>query len=252
MTQHAHLDPSAFFLEGGQTGVLLIHGYTGSPTEMRWIGDYLHARGLTVSGPLLPGHGKTPEAMNRCRWTEWTGHVEAALADLRARCMRVFVGGLSMGSLLTLYLAARHPDLSGVLVYSPAVWTATSKIYLTPLARHFVAFQHKGGDSDLADPQAERQLWCYDVYPVAAAAELLKLILDVRRSLPKIVCPVIIMHSTRDAAIHPDSARRTFERIGSQDKQLITLHESGHCITVDAEWKNVAERSYDFIVGHGG
>ena len=95
------------------TGVLLIHGYTGSPTEMRWIGDYLHARGLTVSGPLLPGHGTTPEAMNRCRWTDWTGHVEAALADLRTRCARVFVGGLSMGSLLTLYLAAHHPDLPG-------------------------------------------------------------------------------------------------------------------------------------------
>ncbi len=139
MTQHAHLDPSAFFLEGGytgegdRTGVLLIHGYTGSPTEMRWIGDYLHARGLTVSGPLLPGHGTTPEAMNRCRWTDWTGHVEAALADLRARCTRVFVGGLSMGSLLTLHLAARHPDLPrGDHRYSPAVWTATSKIYLTP------------------------------------------------------------------------------------------------------------------------
>ncbi len=258
MTQHAHLDPSAFFLEGGDTGegghtgILLIHGYTGSPTEMRWIGDYLHARGLTVSGPLLPGHGSTPEAMNRCRWTDWTGHVEAALADLRARCARVFVGGLSMGSLLTLYLAAKHPDIPGAIVYSPAVWTATSKIYLTPLARYFVGFQPKTGDSDLMDPQADRQLWCYDVDPVGAAAELSKLILVVRRSLPKVVCPVIIIHSTRDGAIHPDSARRTFARIGARDKQLLTLHESGHCVTVDREWESVAAKTYDFIVGHDG
>jgi carboxylesterase len=252
MAQHAHLDPSAFFLEGGETGVLLIHGYTGSPTEMRWIGAYLYAHGLTVSGPLLPGHGTTPEAMNRCRWTDWTGHAEAALADLRARCTRVFVGGLSMGSLLTLHLAAQHPDLAGAIIYSPAVWTATSKIYLTPLARHVVAFQPKSADSDLIDPLADRQLWCYDVDPVGAAAELLKLIFDVRRSLPKVVCPVIIIHSTRDAAIHPASAQRTFERIGAPDKQLITLHESGHCITVDRQWEYVAERTYDFIVGHGG
>jgi carboxylesterase len=252
MTQHAHLDPAAFFLEGGPTGVLLIHGYTGSPTEMRWIGDYLHARGLTVSGPLLPGHGRTPEEMNRCRWTDWTGHVEAALADLRARCERVFVGGLSMGSLLTLYLAARHPDLPGVLVYSPAVWTATSKIYVTPLARHFVAFQPKPADSDLADPAADRQLWCYDVDPVGAAAELLRLILDVRRALPRITCPALIIYSTRDSAIHHDSARRTYERLGARDKELVTLHASGHCITVDAEWRDVAEKSYAFISGHGG
>ena len=207
---------------------------------------------MSVSGPLLPGHGTTPEAMNRCRWTDWTGHVEAALADLRARCTRVFVGGLSMGSLLTLHLAAKFSDLPGAIVYSPAVWTATSKIYLTPLARHFVAVQPKSADSDLMDPQADRQLWCYDVDPVGAAAELLKLILDVRRSLPKVVCPVIIFHSTRDAAIHPGSAQRTFERIGAPDEQVITLHESGHCITVDRQWEYVAERAYDFIVGRGG
>jgi carboxylesterase len=157
-----------------------------------------------------------------------------------------------MGSLLTLYLAARHPDIPGVIIYSPAVWTATSKIYLTPLARHVVAFQPKSADSDLMNPRADRQLWCYDVDPVGAAAELLKLILDVRTSLPKVVCPVIIIHSTRDAVIHPASAQRTYERIGAQDKQLITLHESGHCITVDAEWEYVAERTHDFIVGRGG
>ncbi|MEI8083787.1 MAG: alpha/beta fold hydrolase, partial [Actinomycetes bacterium] len=216
------------------------------------IGDYLNARGLTVSGPLLPGHGTTPEAMNRCGWTDWTGQVERSLADLRARCMRVFVGGLSMGSLLTLYLAAKHPDLPGVIIYSPAVWTATSKIYLTPLARHFFAFQPKSAASDLVDPQADRQLWCYDVDPVGAAAELLKLILVVRRSLPKVVCPVIIIHSTRDAAVHPASAQRTFERIAARDKQLITLYESGHCVTVDRQWEYVAEKTWDFIVGHGG
>lgn len=71
MTQNPHLDPSAFFLEGGATGVLLLHGYTGSPPEMRQIGDDLHARGCTVSAPLLPGHGATPEALNRWRWTDW-------------------------------------------------------------------------------------------------------------------------------------------------------------------------------------
>ena len=102
---------------------------------MRWIGDYLHTRGLTVSGPLLPGHGTTPEAMNCCRWTDWTGHVEAALADLRACCTRVFVGGLSMGSLLTLHLAAQHPDLSGVIDLFPC-----------RLDRHF---------EDLLDPSGQ-------------------------------------------------------------------------------------------------
>ena len=94
MTRHPHLDPAPFFLEGGPVGVLLVHGFTGSPPEMRLIGDHLHQRGFTVSGPLLPGHGTTVEDMNRCRWTDWTDHVEQSLADLQARCKRLTRFGL--------------------------------------------------------------------------------------------------------------------------------------------------------------
>ena len=79
--------------------MLLIHGYTGAPPEVRLVGDYLHQRGYTVSGPLLPGHGTTAQEMNHRQWSDWAGHVEGALADLQARCETLFVGGLSMGAL---------------------------------------------------------------------------------------------------------------------------------------------------------
>ncbi|MCX7708078.1 MAG: alpha/beta fold hydrolase [Anaerolineae bacterium] len=252
MTQHAHLDPSPFLLPAGPTGVLLIHGYTGSPTEMRWVADSLHARGLTVAGPLLPGHGTTPEEMNRCRWTDWTGHVEKALADLRARCDKVFVAGLSMGSLLTLYLALRHPELPGIILYSPAVWVNSRLIYLSPLARYFVTARPKSSESDLVDPKADLQLWCYDVDPVGAAAELLKLMLYVRRRLRRVTCPTLIIYSPGDLSIHPQSAQRTFQRIGAADKELVMLERSGHCITVDVNWQLVADKTYEFIRSHGG
>lgn len=252
MAQHAHLDPSPFFLPGGDTGILLIHGYTGSPTEMRWIGDYLHEQGMTVAGTLLPGHGTTPEAMSRCRWTDWTGHVERALADLRARCRRVFVAGLSMGSLLTLYLAQQHPDLPGAILYSPATWVRGWQIYLAPLARYFIAEQPKPSGSDLVDPKADLQLWSYDVNPVPAAAELLSLQLHVRRRLGRVTCPLLIIHSPGDQAIHPLSASRTYQRVGSRDKELVTLTESGHCITVDSQWQQVALKTEAFIRAHGG
>jgi carboxylesterase len=252
MTQHAHLDPSPFLLTAGPTGILLIHGFTGSPPEMRLVGDYLHARGLTVAGPLLPGHGTTPADMNRCRWPDWTAAVERALADLRSRCATVFVGGLSMGSLLTLYLAAQHPDLPGVIAYSPAPWVADRRIVLAPLIRHFVATLPAPQASDLTDPQAELRFWCYDVHPVAAAAELLTLMRRVRRSLPQVVCPLLIVYSPRDTAIHPASARRTYERVGSADKRLVRMERSGHGLTADAEWETVAEQTYRFIRGHTG
>jgi carboxylesterase len=247
MTRHPHLDPSPFFLEGGPVGVLLIHGFTGSPPEMRLVGDYLHERGCTVSGPLLPGHGTTAGDMNRCRWIDWTAHVERALAELQARCETVFVGGLSMGSVLTLYLAAHHPELPGVVAYSPAVWPADRLIYLTPVLKYAIREKKKSDDSDLADPEADLRLWSYEENPAFAAHELLKLLRRVRRLLPRVTCPVLVIHGTRDTAIHPDSARRTYERVGAADKELVTLHDSGHCLTVDSEWERVAEKTYAFI-----
>jgi len=250
MTRHTHLDPSAFFLEGGPIGMLLIHGFTGSPPEMRLVGDYLHQRGFTVSGPLLPGHGTTVEDMNRCKWTDWTGHVESALADLQSRCETVFVGGLSMGYVLTLYLAAHHPELPGAILYSPAVVVADRLIYLSPVLKYLIPKRPKSGKSDLTDPQADLRLWSYEENPSCAAHELLKLIRRVRWLLPQVTCPLLIIHSILDQAIHPNSARLTYERVGSADKALVTLHNSGHCITVDSEWEFVAEKTYEFIQAH--
>ncbi len=87
-------EPAPFFLDGGPTGILLIHGFTGSPPEMRLVGDYLHVAGLTVSAPLLPGHGTAIEDMNRVRWQDWAEHVEAAYQELRSRCELPAAGSL--------------------------------------------------------------------------------------------------------------------------------------------------------------
>jgi len=217
---------------------------------MRLVGDYLHQRGFTVSGPLLPGHGTTVEDMNRCKWTDWAGYAEKALTNLQSRCETVFVGGLSMGALLTLYLAAHHPELSGAVLYSPAVVVADRLIYLTPVLKYLISRQPKSDDSDLTDPEADLRLWSYEENPTFAAHELLKLIRRVRRLLPQVACPLLIIHSTLDTAIAPNSARYTHERAGSADKELVTLCNSGHCITVDSEWKTVAEKTYEFIQAH--
>lgn len=250
MTRHSHLDPSAFYLEGGPVGVLLIHGFTGSPPEMRLVGDYLHNRGYTISAPLLPGHGTSVEDMNARRCPEWSGCVEDALTNLQSRCDEVFVGGLSMGAALTLYLAALHPELGGAIAYSPAVIVADRLIYLTPILKYLIPQKPKSGVSDLTDPEADMRLWSYEENPTRAAHELLKLTRRVRRMLPQVTCPLLVIHSTLDTAINPHSAQFTYERAGSADKELVTLHNSGHCITVDSEWEAVATKTYEFIQAH--
>src|SRR3712207_6381224 len=94
-----------FAAEGGSVGVLLCHGFTGSPRSMRPWGEYLGAAGLTVALPRLPGHGTTWQELGRTRWEDWYAEVDRELADLRRRCASVFVMGLSMGGTLALRLA---------------------------------------------------------------------------------------------------------------------------------------------------
>lgn len=94
MPQPLSLDPSTFLLEGGWVGLLLIHGFTGSPTEMRLVGESLNQRGITVSAPCLPGHGTTLDDLNQRQWRDWSSHVAQEAANLQSRCETVFVGGL--------------------------------------------------------------------------------------------------------------------------------------------------------------
>lgn len=254
MARRSHLDPSSFFLPGGALGVLLLHGYTGAPPEMRLLGEYLHSRGMTVAAPLLPGHGTSIDDMNRCRWRDWTGCAEQALAELRSRCATVFVGGLSMGTLLTLYLAEQHSDLPGVMLYSPALKVAERRLVLAPLARYFIRSLPKGAnaDQDLTDPAAQQHLWSYEDNPVAAAAELLALRRQVQRRLAQVACPLLIVHSTHDPAIHPGSAQAVYDGVSTPAarKTLLTLHNSGHVLLVDSEWEYVAEQTARFIFAH--
>lgn len=246
MTQHAHLDPSAFLLEGGPTGVLLIHGFTGAPPELRSLADHLHERGLTVLAPLLPGHGTRVEDMNRVSWERWTEHAEAALTWLQQRCSTVFVGGLSMGGLLALNLAVRSPSVAGLLLYAPALRVNNRLLPLSGVAKHALTSRAKG-ERNLVDPAADRHIWSYDRDPVAAAEQLWRGQRLVRARLAEIFCPAILFHSTLDTVVPQASAQEVLEGLGGEDKQLVTLTGSGHCLTVDAEWEQVAAQSWTFV-----
>ncbi len=107
---------------------------------MRLRGEYLAERGLRVEGPLLPGHGTVADDLNRVRWQDWVAAAEEALGRLRQQCRIVFVGGLSMGALVALHLAATHRSaIAGLLLYAPALRVANRMLPLTPILRYGVA-----------------------------------------------------------------------------------------------------------------
>jgi carboxylesterase len=229
--------------------VLLIHGFTGSPPEMRPIGDYLHARGLSVYAPLLPGHGTDPSDLNRRRWQEFAECVATSYVELAAGHQQVAIGGLSMGALLTLQFAAAHPQLPAAVLYSPALRLRNRLNVLLPLIKHMLPTWDKPR-SKLVDPEAGARLWSYPVIPTHAGHELIKLQRKVRRDLPRVSCPLLVVHSTGDDQVHPASPREVLDRAGSAVKELVLLHESGHAITVDKEWERVAERTHTFLQAH--
>jgi len=248
--------PDAFDFPGNSTGVLLIHGFTGSAAEFRPMGEYLARQGYTVAGPLLPGHGTTWQDMARCKWQDWAKAVEQAFRNLRRRCNQVFVCGGSMGALLTFYLAERHAakaDIAGIIPMAPALFTTDWRASLSGLIKHFIQFKPydpvRDGD-DLTDPEArERFIWSYSGTPVAAAEQLVYLQRAARRDLRKITVPALIFMGTRDTSVKLKSAVHTLEHISTRDKdkELIWLTNSGHCLWIDSERERVWQKSHEFI-----
>jgi len=251
MAQHAWLNTSPFFFEGGPVGCLLIHGFTGAPPEMRPMGEFLAGKGLTVLGVRLPGHGTTVEEMDRVRWTDWTGEVERGLEELKGRCEAVFVAGLSMGGLLTLYVGVHHV-VAGLIPMAAAVKASNPFLPLVPIAKHLIrAFPKESREeSDFVDPEIYNQLWSYDVYPTAAAHELLKLMRRVRPRLNEITAPILIIQGEQDDMVAPATAETIYNQVGSEDKELLLVPNSGHIVTLDAAHEMVWQRAYEFIQGH--
>lgn len=250
MPQPQHLDPSAYTADGGPVGALLIHGYTGSVAETRPMGEYLATRGLTVRCPLLPGHGTTPQDLTRIRWQAWDARVEEALLDLQGHCRTVFVGGLSLGSLLSLRSGVKHPDVAGLIAMAPAIKLRNWLVPLTLGLRYLLKYDPFGpmGDSDLGDPEAIHRIWCYDVMPLWGAAEVYLLQRRVRQTLSRIRQPVLIFQGRRDAQLSPQSAQMVYDRVASPDKTLLWLANSGHNLLVDGERESVWKQCFAWMM----
>jgi len=242
-----NLDP--FFFQGGEVGCLLIHGGTGSPPEMRLMGEFLAEKGLTVLGVRLAGHGTTPEDLASKHWMDFIVSAQEGLDQLRSICSTVFVGGLSVGGLITLYLAARHPFRGAVVMSAPA-FIHDWRIHFLPIFKYLVKWVQMGEDFDLTDPEAQNRLFCYQRVPTSFGVQVSKLIHETRASLSQVHMPLLLMQGAKDRTIPPESSQYFFDHVGSQDKEIILFQNSGHAITVDSERKMVWQRAYEFIVEH--
>lgn len=239
-----------FAADGGRTGVLLSHGFTGSPASMRpWARHFADA-GHTVRVPLLPGHGTTWRDLNSSRWTDWYGELDSALTGLRAMCDHVIVAGLSMGGCLALRLAQQRPDdIDAVVLVNPAVNVKRFDIKLVPLLQ-WVVPSMPGIGNDIKMPGQDEV--GYDRTPLKALASQLTMWKDVRTNLAAVTQPLLLMRSDDDHVVDETSMAIILAGVSSTVKEVVALKNSFHVATLDHDAPLIFDRTDGFMAQHLG
>lgn len=233
-----------FSHDGGSTGVLLCHGFTGSPASMRPWGEFLARHGYSVRLPLLPGHGTTWQEMNRTTWQDWYGTKADAYRELQQRCDRVFVAGLSMGGTLTLRLAQEFPDVAGIVLVNASVRTEDPRAKVAKVLQ-YVLPSLPGIGNDIKKPGMNE--YCYDRLPVKAFVQLQDLWKQVSTDIAKVTQPALLFTSVDDHVVEQSNAAWILEHIGSADKTAVTLYDSYHVATLDYDAEQIFQQSLQFF-----
>lgn len=230
---------------GRRIGVLLCHGFTGSPASLRPWAEHLTERGYAVSVPRLPGHGTTWQEMNNTGWADWYAEVVQGFEKLHADCDQVVVGGLSMGGGLALALAAeRGAEVAGVVLVNAAVANSDRRLLLLPVMKRLLP-SFPGLGNDIKKPGVDEH--GYDRTPLRALASLVTAWRDVRRDLAKVTQPILLFRSSEDHVVDPSSARIIRTQVSSPDVTERILENSYHVATLDHDAPQIFAESETFV-----
>lgn len=234
-----------FLFKGDDLGFLLIHGFTGTPKEMRLLGEYLSKQGHTVLGIRLAGHATCIEDMRRARWQDWAASVEDGVAMLKTCCAKVVSVGLSMGGALSMYAAANFSVDAAVAISAPYAVDDKRLPLLRPLS--IVKPYVSKGQSDMKDTEQAAGHANYTMYPTKSIIELDRLLKATRKTLPYISIPVLLIHSKADQGVAFRNLERYYKKIGSNQKTKVVLERSGHVVTEDIEREIAFKAISDFV-----
>jgi carboxylesterase len=229
----------------GRVGILLSHGFTGSPASMKPWADYLAAQGYAISLPRLPGHGTTWQEMNRTTWADWYGELTRAFEALSNQVDTVVVCGLSMGGALALRLAADHPDrVAGLVLVNPAVRTDRKDVKLLPVLKHLIPAM-PGIANDIKKQGVEE--YGYTKTPLKAADSMFQAYKVLVSDLGRVTCPILLFRSTEDHVVDPSSGRAIQSAVSSTDVREELLENSYHVATLDNDAQQIFEGSLAFV-----
>jgi carboxylesterase len=226
--------------ENGQS-VLLIHGYTGSPHDMRYLGSRLQEAGFTVSIPRLPGHGTSRQDFLQTKAQDWLRRSVDAWLDLQLLGLQQSVGGLSMGGIIAAILGATFKPHKIVLA-APALMTTNPLLSWTPFLKYFVKVTAHKEIEEFEEEDLNflsREYWSVDLVP--QAAELYKLLKLGKKLLPRIDSPTLTIVSEKDRTVPLQVADLIQSTVQSKEKEVIVLKESPHVVVNDCEKERVAD-----------
>ncbi|MEM8529388.1 MAG: alpha/beta fold hydrolase [Chloroflexota bacterium] len=260
-----HPADAPFFAGNSPTGVLLLHGYSGSPAELQPMGQALVEAGYMVHIPVLAGHGGMPEGLKGLRWEQWAESAVGGFQRLSEQCDEVFVCGFSMGGLLALHLAMHH-QVAGIIAMAPALHLyGEMQLRLTGLLKFVMPWYHpfakadftdpkvrasiheRMPDADLDDPKVIEYIRQNVRIPVDSLYELIRLRDAVKGRLSSITNPILFLHGNHDLTVQPSSTREIAAHIHSEDQRTVWFERSGHMLPLDVEREGVWAEAISWI-----
>jgi carboxylesterase len=233
-----------FSASNGQDGVLVIHGFTGSPRSMRPLAEAFADAGYSVELPLLPGHGTSLEDMLETTFADWSGGAEEAYQSLAARCNRVMVAGLSMGGTLSLWLAEQHPEITGLVLVNPLVEQGAESFYemLHGILDAGMDRIPAVGEDIALEGVTEG---AYEATPVKPLLSLMDAAGEVSSRLGEVSCPVLLLSSRSDHVVPPSNGDLIVERVAGPVER-VWLERSFHVATLDHDQAEIEQRAVEF------
>ncbi len=250
-------------LPGGEHAVLLIHGLTGSPFELKPLAKKLNQAGFTVKGPCLAGHGADIKALKAMRWQDWYGTVRDNFRELKARHENVSVAGLCAGALLALYLAHEEEDVSSIALLSTTLfydgWSLPWYRFLLPVSYYPpIRWFYSYGEREpygIKDERMRKQVAigmkegsiAFDRFPAECMHELFKLIGVSKKIMPRVKTPALILHAEEDDLASAKNADYVEAHIGSSKVRKILIKDTYHMLTLDKQKDLVAQETIRFF-----
>ncbi len=241
------------FLHRGNTGCLLLHGFTSSPTEFSELAHRLADNNVTVSVPLLPGHGTSPEHLNQTHALEFTDAAIAAFNELESRCGRIFIIGSSFGAILAMHLVFARPA-AGLILVSPLIRIRRSPHSLIPpelAVRWFggiLRYRKKEEIASTNDKSMIKTHAAYKTIPLKGLGEALKIVNGIRNRMAEIQCPVLLFHSLNDTVADLCGAKELKAAYRGRILESYWLERSNHVLMLDYDREFIIRKILDFIV----